>query len=558
MFDVLTSELLDLTASVQGTPLGQVRVPALVLQQLLLLRTARGRATELDRASPAAARAVVPPRRGRRPAPLEHGRTVVVLEGGAVQVAAAGAAPAPRRLADGRRAAWRRLGEAARPAVAGALDLLASNDLLVDGPARAKRSRRRAPSPPRTGSSRPRQLERLRVVVGRGGRQRAGDGEHVARLLRADGIGEVRRLGGTRAVSISRSSSLPRRGGAASGWNRHALEHGDPLARRPPVRRPASSPSGHSSFPARSCCHECLLLRLAAHLEYGADLPRIEASPGRRSCAPRGSTRSPPGSPPTSRSCWLGGSDTRLPGVLHVLETDPRSRSSAHRVLRVPRCPACSPAERLAPPLPWHEARGGMIDVAASPAPARRLRLHGDRPLGRGVPGGHVRSAALPGGLRGRGGAGLLGVTARPPVRDRRLRTHAAPRRRRRRSARRSSATRRRTFRSTGFVIATARELGELAVAPERFALFSERQHATAGFPFRRFTRDAPSPGSRAASFPAGGPAYLPAELVYLGRATLGGHKPIAYSTSSGLACGEHEDAAVSVGSSSCSSATHS
>ena len=39
-------------------------------------------------------------------------------------------------------------------------------------------------------------------------------------------------------------------------------------------------------------------------------------------------------------------------------------------------------------------------------------------------------------------------------------------------------------------VFATARELGDVAVAPERFALFSERQHRTPGFPFRRFTAD--------------------------------------------------------------------
>ena len=38
--------------------------------------------------------------------------------------------------------------------------------------------------------------------------------------------------------------------------------------------------------------------------------------------------------------------------------------------------------------------------------------------------------------------------------------------------------------------MASARELGAAAVAPERFALFSERQHADPGFPFRRFTPD--------------------------------------------------------------------
>lgn len=87
-------------------------------------------------------------------------------------------------------------------------------------------------------------------------------------------------------------------------------------------------------------------------------------------------------------------------------------------------------------------------------------------------------------------------------------------------------------------VVATARELGEPAVAPERFALFSERQHATPGFPFRRFTVDTPIAWVDATSLPDGAPAFVPAELVYLGDASLG-ERPIGYATSSGTACAE-------------------
>ncbi len=53
---------------------------------------------------------------------------------------------------------------------------------------------------------------------------------------------------------------------------------------------------------------------------------------------------------------WVGGHDTRLPGVLHVLEAGPPLALTTHLVLKVPRCPACSTVERLAPPVPWHEA----------------------------------------------------------------------------------------------------------------------------------------------------------------------------------------------------------
>ena len=87
-------------------------------------------------------------------------------------------------------------------------------------------------------------------------------------------------------------------------------------------------------------------------------------------------------------------------------------------------------------------------------------------------------------------------------------------------------------------LVATARELGPAAVAPERFALFSERQHASRGFPFRRFTLDARVAWVEGQTVPGGGAAFLPAELVFLGDASVG-QEPIGYATSSGAACGE-------------------
>jgi ribosomal protein S12 methylthiotransferase accessory factor len=93
-------------------------------------------------------------------------------------------------------------------------------------------------------------------------------------------------------------------------------------------------------------------------------------------------------------------------------------------------------------------------------------------------------------------------------------------------------------------VVATARELGDAAVEPERLGLFSERQLAAPGFPFRRFTADTWVAWALGRELPAGRPAYVPAELVYLGRATVAGARPIGYSTSSGLACDERPDVA--------------
>jgi ribosomal protein S12 methylthiotransferase accessory factor len=87
-------------------------------------------------------------------------------------------------------------------------------------------------------------------------------------------------------------------------------------------------------------------------------------------------------------------------------------------------------------------------------------------------------------------------------------------------------------------VVATARELGRSAVDPERFALFSDRQHAEPGFPFRRFTTDTRVAWVEGQALPGGAAALLPAELVFLGDAGVG-ERPIGYATSSGAACGE-------------------
>jgi len=87
-------------------------------------------------------------------------------------------------------------------------------------------------------------------------------------------------------------------------------------------------------------------------------------------------------------------------------------------------------------------------------------------------------------------------------------------------------------------VVASARELGGRAVAPERFALFSKAQHATPGFPFRPFTADARVAWVEGRALATGDPAWLPAELVFLGDAGAG-ERPVGYATSSGAACAE-------------------
>ena len=84
-------------------------------------------------------------------------------------------------------------------------------------------------------------------------------------------------------------------------------------------------------------------------------------------------------------------------------------------------------------------------------------------------------------------------------------------------------------------VVATARELGPVAVDPARFALFAEGQYATPGFPYARFDVDTRLAWIAGVSLPDRAPAWLPAQLVHLA-----GHEhepPICRTTSSGLAC---------------------
>ncbi len=91
---------------------------------------------------------------------------------------------------------------------------------------------------------------------------------------------------------------------------------------------------------------------------------------------------------------------------------------------------------------------------------------------------------------------------------------------------------------------ATARELGEAAVDPERFALFHDRQYADPGFPFVRFDRDTRLRWVEGWSLPDGEPILLPAQLVYLQRPA-SDEPAIAYATSNGVACGPTREEAI-------------
>jgi ribosomal protein S12 methylthiotransferase accessory factor len=97
-------------------------------------------------------------------------------------------------------------------------------------------------------------------------------------------------------------------------------------------------------------------------------------------------------------------------------------------------------------------------------------------------------------------------------------------------------------------VVATAAELGDDAVDPERFALFSDPQYAGEGFPFAPFRRDTRVAWVGGWRVSDGAYAWLPAELVFLGEVTARESVRIGYATSSGAACSETVEEALERG----------
>jgi bacteriocin biosynthesis cyclodehydratase domain-containing protein len=113
--------------------------------------------------------------------------------------------------------------------------------------------------------------------------------------------------------------------------------------------------AGPLVVPGESCCYECLLLRRSANLGFGTDLAEVEAAPlAAGTDAPVDALLVAVAAHLAVR--WTVGRDATVPGVLYTIERLPALVLSAHPVLRVPRCGACSQAATLAPRLPWHAA----------------------------------------------------------------------------------------------------------------------------------------------------------------------------------------------------------
>ena len=283
---------------------------------------------------------------------LEHGRSVIVVQGSAVETLL----PALLPLLDGTHSVDEIAAElGARRAVEQALELLASGGVLVEGPAAAAADAAATGIAAAYGIGPAAVAQRLRAArVGVVGASAAADA--IARMLRASGVGEVVQVEwhAESAVDLAVVAPVPSEAPQLVGWNLAALRRG---IRWLPLRPfdGLISLVGPLIVPGETACYECVLLRLAGHVDYGPDLRRIEGvPPAARAAGPLESLAAAVAA--QIGLCWLGGADLALAGLLHVLETRPLLALGTHQVLRVPRCPACSAVARLAPPLPWHEA----------------------------------------------------------------------------------------------------------------------------------------------------------------------------------------------------------
>ena len=136
-------------------------------------------------------------------------------------------------------------------------------------------------------------------------------------------------------------------------WNRRALDEDI-------VWLPAGDYDGGTAtvgplvIPRETACHECLVLR--RHSTSGCAPELAGLRPSRRACL----------LPAVLDALvlavtahvvvrWLAVHDPGLPGSVTAIETSGALTIERHHLLRVPRCPACSPTSRLASPLPWHE-----------------------------------------------------------------------------------------------------------------------------------------------------------------------------------------------------------
>lgn len=295
---------------------------------------------------------------------FEHAGSVARFTGGAATTLL----PALLPLLDGTRTMaeiTEACGAAVEPAVENTLDLLTEHGILIDqselspssfAPARATAQFIAASTDAGVApASVLRELEDARVTI-------AGSSNlslELARLLRLSGLRGValksepaaRELGGCNLlIAAPAPSELP----ILEELNRSALRAATPWIPILP-HNGLLALVGPLYLPGETCCFECFIRRRAANVDYPSDFATLQRAAASYPTAPV-VTSALAGLAGSVALRWLALNDPHLPGVLFALEQRETLRLTEHYVYRVPRCPVCSTAEDLAPPLPWFES----------------------------------------------------------------------------------------------------------------------------------------------------------------------------------------------------------
>jgi bacteriocin biosynthesis cyclodehydratase domain-containing protein len=291
---------------------------------------------------------------------LEHAHVAVVFEGRAAERLL----PALLPLLDGAHSVAdvvSTLGEPVAPAVHNALELLGRHGLLTDGVEELPVTRAAEETAHFASAVSPRRVSPARAAetLAAASVSLAGSGpvtEHVARLLLLSGVADVQRasLAGPAqaerfAVVVPDAPEVPR----LPEWNEAALEARAPWLPVLPFdgRFVAVGPL---FVPGETACYECYRIRRASNLAYPEEFWALEREPRQAPNAPA-LAAVVAGLAALVAVRWLVERDAALPGVLTAFEPGGPPTVSTHHVYRVPRCPACSEAERVAPAAPWFD-----------------------------------------------------------------------------------------------------------------------------------------------------------------------------------------------------------
>ena len=281
---------------------------------------------------------------------LEHSGTVVRFAGAAARTLLPRLLP----LLDGNRTTDDLIaivGRPVAPAVEHALELLAENRLLVNGATdvRSADLEALAERSSFSVSDLRNRLDAAEVAV-------VGEetlSQPLSRLLRSAGIGSVTRHA-TGAPDLTVVLSSPANRAAFDDWNRRALDEGL-------VWLPAGDFDGATAvigplvIPLETACHECLQLRRRSTSGCAAEL--AELRPARAACLLPAALESLVLAATAHVALrWIALRDPALAGAVVTVETAASLEVRSHTLLRVPRCPACSPTRSTSSPLPWHEA----------------------------------------------------------------------------------------------------------------------------------------------------------------------------------------------------------